>query len=99
MANFLPIFPRKKIGLNFVTENFTTFFAARKEICHLELTLGASSPKYSAKKFGFPGFRGTYPDLLSLAFLEKGKENHQKKQRILILGEPPKSLEKKGEKG
>ena len=34
---------RRKIALNFVTKNFTTFFAARK-ICHLKLTLGASSP-------------------------------------------------------
>ena len=33
-----------KIGLTFVTKNFTTFFTARKEICHLELTLGESSP-------------------------------------------------------
>ena len=31
--------------LTFVTENFTTFVTARKEICHMELTLGASSPK------------------------------------------------------
>ena len=30
-------FPRK-IGLKFVTENLTTLFTARKEICHLELT-------------------------------------------------------------
>ena len=36
MANFVSIFPQ---------ENFTAFFAARKEFCHLELTLGASSPK------------------------------------------------------
>ena len=36
-------FPQK-IGLKFVTENFTIFFTARKEICHLELSLGASSP-------------------------------------------------------
>ena len=41
VANFSP----RKIGLKFVTENFTTFSTARKEICHLELTLGASSPK------------------------------------------------------
>ena len=39
-----------KIGLKFVTENFTTFFTSRKEICHLELTLGESSPKISAPK-------------------------------------------------
>ena len=32
-----------KIGLKFVTENFTTFFTSRKDICHLELTLGESS--------------------------------------------------------
>ena len=32
------------IGLTFVTDNFTTFFTARKEVCHLELTLVASSP-------------------------------------------------------
>ena len=44
---FLSIFPRK-IGLTFVTENLTTFFTARKEICHLELTLGASSPNKNA---------------------------------------------------
>ena len=34
-----------KIGVKFDTENFTTFFTARKDICHLELTLGTSSPK------------------------------------------------------
>ena len=34
-----------EIGFNFVTENFTTFFNARKEMCHLELAPGASSPK------------------------------------------------------
>ena len=43
-ANFLSIFPRK-IGLKFVTKNFTTFFTARKETGHLDLTLGASLPK------------------------------------------------------
>ena len=32
-------------GLKFVTENFTTFFTSREENCHLELTLGESSPK------------------------------------------------------
>ena len=31
-----------KIGLQFVTEDFTTFVTASKEICHLELTLGVS---------------------------------------------------------
>ena len=33
-----------KIGLNFVTENFTTFFIPRQKFCHVQLTLGASSP-------------------------------------------------------
>ena len=33
------------IVLELVTENFTTFFTARKEDCHLKLTLRASSPK------------------------------------------------------
>ena len=37
--------PPGKIGSIFVTGNFATFFTARKESCHLELTLGASSPK------------------------------------------------------
>ena len=32
-----------KIGLKFVTENFTAFFSARKEICHLQIALEASS--------------------------------------------------------
>ena len=32
-------FHRGKTGLNFVTKNFTTFFTARIEICHVELTL------------------------------------------------------------
>ena len=36
---------RVKIGLNFVTKNFTTFFTARKEMCRLEHTLRASSAK------------------------------------------------------
>ena len=35
-------FPLKN-RLEFVTKSFTTF-TARKEMCHLELTLGASSP-------------------------------------------------------
>ena len=47
VANFLSISPGK-IDFKFVTESFTTFFTARKEICHLELTLGASSPNSSA---------------------------------------------------
>ena len=34
-------FPRK-IGSNFVTESVPEFFTARKEICHLERTLGES---------------------------------------------------------
>ena len=38
-------FSQDKIGYKFVTENFTTFFTARKDICPLELTLGASSPE------------------------------------------------------
>ena len=37
-----------------------------------------------------------YPDLPFLAFLEHGKENHQK-ARIFILSEPLKSLGQKGE--
>ena len=37
-----------KMALKFVTGNFATFFTARKEICHLELTLGASSPNFSS---------------------------------------------------
>ena len=36
-----------KIGLHFVSKNFTTFFTARKVVCHLEFTLGASSPNMS----------------------------------------------------
>ena len=36
------------------------------------------------------------PVLPSLAFLEKGKENHPKKQGFFIPSEPLKSLEKKG---
>ena len=38
-------FSPEKIGLNFVTENFTKFVTTRQEICHLELALGASLPK------------------------------------------------------
>ena len=37
------LFSPGKIGLQFVTEIFITFFTARK-FCRLELTLGASSP-------------------------------------------------------
>ena len=37
-------FSPQKIGLKFVTANFTTFFTAIKEICHLEFTLGAPLP-------------------------------------------------------
>ena len=46
MADVLSISPGK-MGVNFVTENFTTFFTARKEICQMELTLGAFSPNCS----------------------------------------------------
>ena len=38
------LFSSGEIGLVFVTENFATLFTARKETCHPELTLGASSP-------------------------------------------------------
>ena len=44
VANILSFFPRKNRLEFFVTENFTTLFTARKDICHLELTPGASSP-------------------------------------------------------
>ena len=46
-GGFLQLFCRFSPGKrhNICTENFTTFFTARKEICHLELTLGASPPK------------------------------------------------------
>ena len=46
VANFLSNFPGK-IGLNFVTESFTTFFTPRRSLhaqLTLQLTLGASSP-------------------------------------------------------
>ena len=43
LATFLSIFPRQNKGLTIVTENFTTFITARKEICRLKVTLGASS--------------------------------------------------------
>ena len=50
VANVLSDFP-KKIWLKFVTpetsENFTTFFTAKKEIYHLELALGATSRNFS----------------------------------------------------
>ena len=44
---FLSIPGPSGTGFKLVTENFPTFFTAREEICHLELTLGASSPKDS----------------------------------------------------
>ena len=37
-------FSPREIGLKHDTESFTTFFTVRKEIYHLDLTLGASSP-------------------------------------------------------
>ena len=40
-----------------MTENFTTFLTARQQICHLELTLGASSPKTSFRGFA----KGWFP--------------------------------------
>ena len=47
-----------EVGLNFVTENFTTF-TPRKETCHLQLTLGASSPNLSSKdSIAFNRLRG-----------------------------------------
>ena len=51
LANFKAQFFPVNLGLKFVTENFTTFFTSRKKICHLELTLGSSSPKISAQSF------------------------------------------------
>ena len=55
VANFLSHFPKKN-GLKFVTpktsENFTTFSTARKDIYHLELTLGATSRKRWASHEG-----------------------------------------------
>ena len=55
-----------KIGLKFVTENFTTFSTAREENCHLELTLGASSPNERGAKtyhanLGGGGVKGNMP--------------------------------------
>ena len=40
-------FPRK-IGLDVVAENLTTFFTASKDSCHLELTLGAFSRNFKS---------------------------------------------------
>ena len=37
-----------------------------------------------------------FPDLLFLAFLQNGKENHKKKRGFPMLAEPLKSLGKKG---
>ena len=68
MANFRSSFPRRK-RLKFVTENFTTFFTARKEICHLELTLGPSLPK---KVCPFPA--APWGELEHMAFRRKGRE-------------------------
>ena len=34
-SKFSVIFPRK-IGVKFITDNFTTFFTAGKEVCHLK---------------------------------------------------------------
>ena len=65
MANFLLVSPRK-IGLEFVTENFTTFFTARKSIGHLELTLGGFSRNVSSegeKCHKSKYFREILPDL------------------------------------
>ena len=42
VADFLSKFPGK-IGFHLVTENFTTFFTPRQEICQVQLTR-ASSP-------------------------------------------------------
>ena len=56
VANFVSYFPKEN-GLKFVTpktsKNFTTFSAARKEIYHLELALGATSRKSVCKRW-FP---------------------------------------------
>ena len=49
-----------KRGVKFVTENFTTFFTSRKEICHLELTLRESSPK-SYEQTGISRLRRALP--------------------------------------
>ena len=43
VANLQSISQEK--GFKFVTENLTTFFTARKDICHLELAVGTFSPK------------------------------------------------------
>ena len=51
VAMLLLIFPWK-MGFKFVTGDFATFFTAREEICHLEPTLGASSPKVNVPQKG-----------------------------------------------
>ena len=67
MATFLSIFPRK-IGLDFVTKNFTTFFTVKKETCHLELTLPATEQGVITK--GFSSLEESLESLKSLNSLE-----------------------------
>ena len=52
-----------------VTANFTTFFTARKDMCHLELTLGAFSPKKEQQnKNNRRAFRGLCKEIPFTSF-------------------------------
>ena len=97
VTSFLSIFPRTK-GLNFVTETFTTFFTASKEIGQLELTLGASSPKRASlghKKVSLPlamfgcAFSRRPRSRLILASFQTPVANTRKTLTSLISGSRP----------
>ena len=57
--------PQGKTGLTLVAANFTTFFIARKEVCHLQLTLGDSSPNNYLSLFGRKSFLRNYHYLVA----------------------------------
>ena len=60
-----------KIGLNFVTENLIRFFTSRKDICHLELTLGESLPNRVWEIISVSKYRSQSKPKTLLPFLTK----------------------------
>ena len=69
--------PPGKIGFKIVTKNFTTFLTSRKEIYHLELTLGESSPKILIRADFWGGDATKYFSVKNKGFSVKTGEDIQ----------------------
>ena len=91
VADFLSIFSRK-IGFKFVTENFTAFFTASKDICHLELTLGASSPSNFEVRCNILGADGSSQNYASLGLAKWAPELREDDPRKTMTGPSGDSL-------